>query len=84
MFPMAKAGERQSLDMRLDYPPGMEPDWIKLVRSIFQEHDPARVSAAADMVLQSRPRERLLYRRLCKVYQIMPTEGVLPLIPNQG
>ena len=28
MFPMAKAGERQSLDMRLDYPHGTRLDHI--------------------------------------------------------
>jgi hypothetical protein len=64
--------------------PGYEPDWISLVRELFQRKDPDRVSSAADLVLQSRPKERTLYRRLCRLYEELPDEDKYDHLPRQG
>ena len=64
--------------------PGFEPDWINLVRGIFRRNDLVRLPHAADLVLQARPRERLLYRRLCKLYQEIPDEDSLEYLPKPG
>ena len=61
--------------------PGYEPDWISLVRDLFKHSDPIRLPSAADLVQQSRPLERTLYRRLCRLYQTVPDESKFEFLP---
>ena len=66
------------------FPAGFEPDYINLVRDLFEKHDPDRMPYAADFVLAARPMSRLLYHRLCNLYQVPPQEEKYKGIPTQG
>ena len=64
MFPAIQEGQKPEMKHRNSFPEGWEPDYARLVQDLFKTHDPLRQSSANDLVLQSRPRQLLLYRRL--------------------
>ncbi len=58
----------------------MEPDYARLIQDLFKQHDAVRQSSANHLVAQARPKQLLLYGRLCKVYQELPMEGKCPYV----
>ena len=62
----------------------MEPDYARLIQDLAKQHDAVRQSSANDLVAQARPKQLLLYRRLCKLYHKLPMEGKYPYVPRQG